>query len=242
MRLSILVLPVMAAFAASSVSAADPIRVFLFAGQSNMEGADTRVEEVDSHPPYRGVFGDVDEVRYSYQLGQNHQSDGWTTLNVAGNMFGPEITFARELLEDDMGPIAIIKDAWGGTTLVNDWAPDGGDDKSRKLYARFVKQVEHRLADLKDAGETYQVEALMWHQGENDMFHAEGKQSYEENLAGFIASLRRDLKLPELKVFVGEISTKGVWGMDNRANVALIRDAQDAVVKADPLVNFVPTS
>lgn len=45
MRLSILVLPVMAAFAASSVSAADPIRVFLFAGQSNMEGADARVEE-----------------------------------------------------------------------------------------------------------------------------------------------------------------------------------------------------
>lgn len=228
--------------AMGTLSAAEPLRVFLFAGQSNMEGADTRIEEVDLHPPFRGAVEPMEDVRYSYQLGANHRSDGWTALQVAGNMFGPEMTFARRLKKETKGPLAIIKDAWGGTTLVNDWAPDGGDEKSRKLYDRFVTHVRERLGELDEKGQEYRVEALMWHQGENDMFHAEGKQAYAENLARFIARLRQDLKLPELKVFVGEISTKGVWGMDNRANVALIRTAQDEVVEDDPRVFFVPTS
>ena len=74
------------------------------------------------------------------------------------------------------------------------------------------------------------------------MFHPIGKQHYEKNLRNFIAKIREDLSTPELKIFVGEISTKGIWGMDNRANVTLIRNAQMAVVESDPKVFFVPTS
>lgn len=32
---------------------AEDIRVFIFAGQSNMEGADTNQDEVGRHPPFR---------------------------------------------------------------------------------------------------------------------------------------------------------------------------------------------
>jgi hypothetical protein len=181
-------------------------------------------------------------VRYSYQIGADHKSKGWTDLRVVGNNFGPEITFARTFRQQSKDPLALIKDAWGGTTLVNDWAPDGGNEKSRKLYQRFITQIHDRLADLKKQGLTYKIEALMWHQGENDMFHPIGRQHYEKNLRNFIARIREDLPAPELKVFVGGISTKGIWGMDNRANVALIRNAQMAVVESDPKVFFVPTS
>ncbi|MEN8775047.1 MAG: sialate O-acetylesterase, partial [Akkermansiaceae bacterium] len=225
-----------------SAQAAEPVRVFLFAGQSNMEGADTDPKLVETFPPFKDALEALDNIHYSYQTGANHKSNGWTDLKVVGNNFGPEITFARAFRRQSKAPLAIIKDAWGGTTLVNDWDPDGGDEKSKKLYHRFITQVRDRLADLKKQGLTYKIEGLMWHQGENDMFHREGKQLYEKNLRNFIANVRKDLSVPELKVFVGEISTKGVWGMDNRANVTLIRNAQMAVVDSDPKIFFVPTS
>ena len=225
-----------------SAQAAEPVRVFLFAGQSNMEGADTDPKLVETFPPFKDALQPLDNVRYSYQCGANHKSDGWTDLQVVGNNFGPEITFARAFRQQSKAPLAIIKDAWGGTTLVNDWAPDGGDEKSKKLYSRFITQVRDRLDDLKKEGLTYKIEALMWHQGENDMFNAEGKKTYEKNLRNFIANVRKDLSVPDLKVYIGEISTKGVWGMDNRSNVALIRNQQIAVVESDPEVFFVPTS
>lgn len=222
--------------------AAEDIRVFIFAGQSNMEGADTNVDEVERHPPFKGSMTPQKDVLYAYNLGRETRSDGWTALQPVDKKFGPEVTFARTLKEHVDTPIAIIKDAWGGTTLVNDWDPDGGDDKSKKLYSRLMKQVRARLAELKAQGKTFRIEAMMWHQGENDMFNQEGKAAYEKNLTAFVARIRKDLRVPQLKFFVGEISNKGVWGMDNRANVAKICVQQKAVVAADPKVYFVPTS
>ena len=228
--------------AAAHLHAAEPVRVFLFAGQSNMVGADTEPDDVKNFPLFQKALEPLKDVRYSFQIGPQHKSNGWTDLQCVGKDFGPEFTFARALRQHCTDPMAIIKDAWGGTTLVSDWAPDGGDEKSRKLYQRFITQVRDRLAELGAKGEKHRIQALMWHQGENDMFHAQGKLQYEKNLRKFIASVRKDLKVPKLKVFIGEISTKGVWGMDNRANVALIRNAQQAVVASDPNVFFVPTS
>jgi hypothetical protein len=239
---STLTLTVMALTIWGQARASEDIRVFIFAGQSNMEGADTNQDEVERHPPFRGAMAPQEDVRYAYNLGRDTRSDGWTALQPVDGKFGPEVTFGRYLKQHVDYPIAIIKDAWGGTTLVNDWDPDGGDEKSKRLYARLIDQVRSRLAELKAEGKTYRIEAMMWHQGENDMFHQEGKVTYEKNLTHFIARIRRDLQVPRLKFFVGEISNKGIWGMDNRANVAKICVQQKAVAAADPLVWFVPTS
>ena len=43
-----------------------PVRVFLFAGQSNMVGADTRPEIVDDYPPFVGAMQPQEDVRYAY--------------------------------------------------------------------------------------------------------------------------------------------------------------------------------
>jgi hypothetical protein len=207
-----------------------------------MEGADTNQDEVGRHPPFKGSMKPQEDVPYSYNLGRNKKSNGWTVLQPVDGKFGPEITFAISLKRHVDYPIAIIKDAWGGTTLVNDWDPDGGDENSKKLYSRLITQVHERLTEFKAQGKKYRIEAMMWHQGENDMFHREGKPTYEKNLTRFIARIRKDLEVPKLKFFVGEISNKGIWGMDNRANVAKICMQQMAVVAADPEVFFVPTS
>lgn len=222
-------------------AADDELRVFIFAGQSNMVGSDSNDSLVDDHPPFEGAAEPQEDIRFSYNLGPDKRSDGWVAMQPVDHVFGPEMTFARELKKHVDYPIAIIKDAWGGTTLVNDWNPDG-PETGKQLYSRLMKQVAARLEDLDARGIEYRIEAMMWHQGENDMFHAEGIETYEKNLRNFIANIRKDFKTPQLKFFVGEISNKGVWGMDNRHRVAKICVQQLAVVEADPNVYFVPTS
>ncbi len=216
-------------------------RVFIFAGQSNMVGSDSDDSLVDNHPPFRGAAVEQKDVNFSYNLGPDKRSDGWVTMKPVDHVFGPEMTFARKLKRHVNHPIAIIKDAWGGTTLVNDWNPDG-PEHGKKLYSRLMEHIAARLKELDAEGIKYRLEAVMWHQGENDMFNGEGIVTYEKNLRNFIASIRKDLAAPELKFFVGEISNKGIWGMDNRHRVAKICVQQLAVVEADPNVCFVPTS
>ncbi|HYW80051.1 MAG TPA: sialate O-acetylesterase [Thermoguttaceae bacterium] len=228
--------------ACRSLSAAeDVVRVFIFAGQSNMVGSDSDEALVDNHPPFEGAARPQPDVRFSYNLGPDKRSEGWVAMQPVDHVFGPEMTFARKLKQHVDYPIAVIKDAWGGTTLCDDWNPDG-PESGRKLYSRLIEQVAARLKDLDAQGIEYRIEAMMWHQGENDMFNAEGIENYEPNLRDFIAHIRKDLGVPQLKFFVGEISNKGVWGMDNRQRVAKICVQQMAVVEADPNVYFVPTS
>ncbi|NQU25504.1 MAG: hypothetical protein HQ567_29825 [Candidatus Nealsonbacteria bacterium] len=223
------------------LGADEELRIFIFAGQSNMVGSDSKDSLVDNHPPFRGAAEQQPDVRFSYNLGPDKRSDGWVAMQPVDQVFGPEMTFVRKLKKHANYPIAIIKDAWGGTTLVNDWNP-AGPDEGKKLYSRLIEQVAARLKELDAQGIKYRIEAMMWHQGENDMFNKEGIETYEQNLRNFIASIRKDFKAPKLKFFVGEISNKGVWGMDNRHRVAKICVQQRAVVKADPNVYFVPTS
>ncbi len=223
------------------LAADDELRIFIFAGQSNMVGSDSDDSLVDDHPPFKGAAQEQKDIRFSYNLGPDKSSNGWVAMQPVDHVFGPEMTFARELKKHVKYPIAVIKDAWGGTTLINDWNPDGPDN-GKKLYSRLMKQVADRLRDLDAQGIKYRIEAMMWHQGENDMFDKDGKVTYEKNLRNFIANIRKDFKTPRLKFFIGEISNKGVWGMDNRQNVAKICVQQLAVVKADPDVYFVPTS
>ena len=219
----------------------DEVRIFIFAGQSNMVGSDSKASLVGNHPPFRGAAAEQKDVLFSYNLGPNKRSNGWVAMAPVDGVFGPEMTFVRKLKKLVPYPIAVIKDGWGGTTLINDWNP-AGPEKGRKLYLRLMKQVADRCKELDAKGLKYRIEAMMWHQGENDMFNREGIETYEKNLRNFIAHVRRDLKAPGLKFFVGEISNKGVWGMDNRHRVARICVQQLAVVKSDPNVYFVPTS
>ncbi|MDB4652956.1 sialate O-acetylesterase [Akkermansiaceae bacterium] len=59
-----------------SAQAAEPVRVFLFAGQSNMEGADTDPKLVETSPHFKYDLEALDNVHYSYQTGAKHKSNG----------------------------------------------------------------------------------------------------------------------------------------------------------------------
>jgi hypothetical protein len=226
----------------SAQEQAQPTRIFIFAGQSNMVGTHSRIVDIQSFPPFVGLDKPQANVLFSYKLGREQMStsDGWIALQPTGNYFGPEISFGHRVSQRIDAPIAIIKCASGGTTLGEDWNPDtpGGF----KLYPLALEHVRSMLSGLDRMNVKYQLEGFMWHQGENDMFNKEFKPHYRRNLENFIACWRRDLKAPNLKFYIGELCTKTIWGMDNRDNMLAIRTAQKTVVNADRFAEYVPTS
>jgi hypothetical protein len=223
-------------------SAAEPVRVFIFAGQSNMEGADSKIEDIKRFPPFAGLENSQPKVRFSYCIGREnkHRSEGWVPLQSVNNWVGPELSFARDVTAVIDAPIAIIKVAAGGTHLGGDWNPD--EPQGFKMYPLLLESVRSSLKQLEEDGVTYRLEGFMWHQGENDMFNAEYMANYGDNLEHFIERCRTDLSAPNLKFYIGELCTKTIWGMDLRPRMYAISLGQQQAVTNVPAVEFVRTS
>ncbi len=221
---------------------APPTRVFIFAGQSNMVGTHSRVAHIKRFPPFEKLDQPQANVLFSYKLGreQMESSAGWIRLQPTGDYFGPELSFGAFVSQRVDAPIAIIKVASGGTSLAEDWNPD--DPTGFKLYPLALEHVRLALLELKQRKIEYQLEGFMWHQGENDMFKQEFKQSYGRNLQNFITRWRRDLAAPNLKFYIGELCTKTIWGMDNRENMLAIRTSQKSVIQTVANTEYIPTS
>ena len=218
------------------------VRVFIFAGQSNMVGSDSKIADIGRFPPFAGLDQPQAAVRFSYCLGREEklESAGWESLRPVYNVVGPELSFGREVTSRIRAPIAIIKIAAGGTHLGGDWNPD--QPSGFRLYPLALQRVRAALGELDKQGVKWRLEGFMWHQGENDMFEPEYMASYGRNLRNFVASWRRDLQAPQLRFFIGELCTKTIWGMDLRPRMYAISLGQREVADADPLVEYVPTS
>ena len=218
------------------------VRVFIFAGQSNMVGSDSKVEDIKRFPPFAGLEEPQPKVRFSYTIGRKNKtrSNGWTTLQPVNNIVGPELSFARLVTRHIDAPIAIIKCAAGGTHLGGDWNPE--NPQGFKMYPLALELVRKSLAELDRQGVPYRIEGFMWHQGENDMFNEQYRANYGKNLAKYLARWRRDLETPKLKFYLGELCTKTIWGMDLRPRMYDISLGQKAVAKADPSAEYIPTS
>ena len=220
----------------------DVVRVFIFAGQSNMVGSDSKAQDIKRFGPFVGLDVPQSNVRFSYCIGREDktQSDGWDELQPVNNVVGPELSFAREVSQNTDGPIAIIKVAAGGTHLGGDWNPD--QPTGFKMYPLALQWIRDALADLEKQGIKYRLEGFMWHQGENDMFDQDYMPNYGKNLKNFLASWRRDLNAPELRFYIGELCTKTIWGMDLRPRMYAISLGQTEVTTNDPLSDYVATS
>lgn len=222
--------------------AGDEIRVFVFAGQSNMEGADSKVADVARFPPFAGAADLRRDIRYWHVIGRENKADsqGWVPLQPVRNMVGPELVFARDVTARTKGDIAIVKVAAGGTHLGGDWNPD--EPAGFEMYPLLLNTVRAAMADLAARGFEPRLEGFFWHQGENDMFDDGFRANYGANLANFLTRVRADLNAPELRFYIGELCTKTIWGMDLRPRMAEIAVGQRSVTEADPLAEYVPTS
>ena len=124
------------------------LRVFIFAGQSNMVGSDSKVRDIKNFPPFLGLDKPQKNIKFSYLIGRENKtaSNGWIDLQPVNNTVGPELSFARKVSQSVNDPIAIIKCAAGGTHLGGDWNPD--QPIGFKMYPLTLKLIRDSLAEL----------------------------------------------------------------------------------------------
>ena len=227
---------------ANEPDAQKPVRVFIFAGQSNMVGSDSKASDIDRFPPFAGLDIPQENIKFSYCIGRENKlkSDGWVALSPVNNVVGPELSFARKVAADSEGPIAIIKCAAGGTHLGGDWNPD--NPSGFQMYPLAVDLIRESLAQFDRQNIQYQLEGFMWHQGENDMFNEKYMANYGKNLENFVKKWRDELASPELNFYIGELCTKTIWGMDLRPRMHAISLGQKSVAIQDKNIAYVPTS
>jgi hypothetical protein len=79
--------PLLAAiFLAATAHSADTdtktLRIFIFAGQSNMVGTHSRVKDIHRFPPFAGLDQPQKDVLFSYKLGRENMetSQGWIPM------------------------------------------------------------------------------------------------------------------------------------------------------------------
>ncbi|MFK7911997.1 MAG: sialate O-acetylesterase [Akkermansiaceae bacterium] len=190
--------------------AAKPLKVYILCGQSNMEGhAQIHTfpaiakdpQTAAMHKLMVGADGKpavIDDVWIAYSYG-NFSGDpvgkksGKLTAgfgsqhHVGTGKIGPELTFGIYMNKALNEPILLIKNAWGGKSLMVDFRPPSGgeiaDEKLRekakqkvgKYYQHMMQHVKEVLADPKkvypdyDAKQGVELAGFVWFQGFNDL-------------------------------------------------------------------------
>jgi len=203
---------------------AKPLKVFILAGQSNMEGH-ARIETFDyigddpATAPLlkmmRGADGKpavANHVWISYLTGlyegnANGEGTGKLTAGFGargsnptqdGGEIGPEFTFGLAMDAALKEPVLLIKTAWGGRSLNTEFRPP-----SAGPYVFSETQIEQ----MKKQGKTRDY------------------SKYSEWLADFIRDVRKDLKAPKMPFVIGVL---GVDGLNAKGNTVAFRDAMAA--------------
>ena len=232
-----------------------PVKVFILAGQSNMEGhgvvkIDSRrnegkgsleylVKNPNTAERYAHLVDDKGRwvVRGDVWIWYLGRTGGLTVGYGARNdRIGPELGFGNvmgDYLEDQ---VLLIKTAWGGKSLAKDFRPPSSGGKVGSYYTEMLKHVKDVLADIKEYfpgydGRGYELAGFGWHQGWNDRVNQGFNDEYEKNLANFIRDVRKDLGVKDLPFVVAETGMSGHQERHPRA-LSLMR-AQAAVAACD---------
>ncbi|MEL6471334.1 MAG: sialate O-acetylesterase [Cyanobacteria bacterium J06623_4] len=197
----------------------EPVPVYLMAGQSNMVGV-----------PQVADLSDASYVQpFSAAQIWNRSQDEFVDLapgfDGRPTRMGPELSFGRQIAAHRDEDVYLVKYGFGNTSLAQDWNPDGTGSQ----YNSFTQTVDEALGELTAQGIDYEVEGLVWMQGESDSYNSSYAAAYEDNLLGFVDSVR-DLYGADLDVAIGLIRNDLPTSATNRE---LVRDAQQAVSAGD---------
>ena len=176
-----------------------PVKVFILAGQSNMEGLGgvRTLDMLGEHPTHGGLLKKIkkadgsivvrDDVFVSYQRGKDKLKRP-LTVGMGGwgaDWFGPELMFGIEMGDYyEKQPVLLIKTCWGGHSLYSNFRPPsagkpayetgGKPEEMGASYHKMVKEVRECLENLDTdfpqlKGMKYELCGFAWFQGWNDM-------------------------------------------------------------------------
>lgn len=174
--------------------------VILLGGQSNASGCsrDDYLQKNVSADKYEEYKNGYENVYINYLSGER-SSDGFvkcsTLQGEPEGCFGPELGLAEWLSENYPDrTFFIVKCAWGGTNLFEQWLSPSSQGKTGKLYKQFVEFVRSSVEYLESKNYDVEIEAMCWMQGESDSFSTENATDYETHLDNFIKDIRKEFK------------------------------------------------
>jgi|GEM_PF-709416 len=224
---------------------ADPVPVYVIAGQSNAEGYGVPHAELE---PINAVTVVWPERPQGEEVGPLQV--GW---GANQNMIGPEYGFGREMEQHHQSPVVLLKTAWGGKDVWYDFrSPSAGDFNwaERQMKTRDERDGRHRetgaffnamvnniktgLNQAKDhlGGNDLELKGLVWFQGWNDYCQWPVEEAgspcgrgiierYPHNLKHMLSDLRKALDAATLPIVIGELGVHGTGVPKSRSGWAL---------------------
>ena len=219
-----------------------PLKVFVLAGQSNMEGQAVVDLDGKDYNDGKGTLVSVmkdsaktglfkhlkdekgdwrirDDVWVRYQPESGPLRAGPLTFGFTSygdqHHFGPELQFGHAIGDALKNEVLLIKAAWGGKSLYEDFRPPSSGGKTGAYYTLMIGHVREALANLKkefpkSKAVGYELAGFVWYQGWNDGCDPKhAVPEYESNLVNLIKDVRKDLGVPNLPVVIGELT--GAW-------------------------------
>ena len=241
-----------------------PVKVFILAGQSNMEGQGVADLDGPDYNDGKGTLNYVMKDPAKAQLFKHLKDDQgrWTirddvwvwykpendpvkagpltlgyTIYDGKHHFGPELQFGHVMGDHFTNQVLLIKTAWGGKSLYQDFRPPSSGGKVGPYYTKMVEDIHEALGNLQKYfpnynGGGYQLAGFVWYHGWNDGCDPQNAvPEYEQNLVNLIKDLRKDLNVPDLPVVIGELT--GPW-VKAEGPWATVRKAQaDAAARPE---------
>ena len=231
-----------------------PVRVFVLAGQSNMEGAgviggkskqrnagqgtlDFLVNSSDRRGKYQHTI-DSDgnwRVRNDVWIWYLGRKGGLTVgYGAKQDRIGPEFEFGHTVGEFFQEPVLLIKIAWGGKSLAKDFRPPSSGGEVGAYYHEMLKHIASVVGNLsREFPELENRKAVLsgfgWHQGWNDGCSIEHTAEYRGNLINFIKDVRQDLDVANLPFVIANSGFAG-WEQKVARRLDIIK-AQSSAAK-----------
>lgn len=248
--------PILCLIVPSHGSRKAPAKVFLVAGDDNVEGfgylrqlegllsnqtfASSAEGEKFAHlkDPTTGRWVERDDVFVVYEH-ERHKPLRQGRLNmydyggVVNETFGPEVEVGHVLGNTFDEPVIIVKAGWSKKSLGHDFLPPSSNGFTGFEWVRAVdavrdaiKNVDKIVGSRKYRGGRAELAGVIWWHGYGDMVHAHFRDAYQTNLQHLVKDLRRTFHIPYLPIIVGELGGTGDHASDWELQ---IRSAQKTV-------------
>ena len=162
--------------ASISTAAQSPLKIFILAGQSNMEGqgvADLEGKDYNNgkgtlvqllrDPAEAPLFGHLrneqghwavrDDVWVRYQREEGPLLHGPLTFGFSvygdSHHFGPELQFGWVMGDYFTNQVLLIKTAWGGKSLYKDFRPPSSGGQVGLYYTKMLAEIREALGNLR---------------------------------------------------------------------------------------------
>ena len=163
-----------------------------------------------------GAWTVLDDAYLHFENGDGTVIKDNVTIGQGVNpsYIGPELMFAHQMDQYFEDPVLIIKAAWGGLSLAEDFRPPSAGGTTGPYYIQMLDIVESATVNLAtefpeiDATD-FEISGFAWFQGWNDAASEAFLNEYESNLYHLVNDVRTDFGNPALPVVIASAGQGG---------------------------------